>query len=140
MMRRVIGLVLLLGIGACGDRSIVGPESHGRIPCRPSPELVAMVVTPPFAPIAMQSALVHGSSVMTLAITDAQRTRDVTDAMRLASQEIGTREYDSACRYVEIAYDALREIPDAPASRPDRVGIMLILSLTAQSLTTVIPR
>jgi hypothetical protein len=132
-------MLLVFGAAACGDRSIAAPEAFGRIPCRPSPALVAMVTIDPFPPSAMRSALIHGADVMTLAITDgARHTRDVQDAMRAAATDIDQRKFDSACRLVEIAYAALTVLPDSDASRPDRVGIGLILALTAQALTTVI--
>ncbi len=139
-MRFVRLLLLLAFVTACGDRSIVAPEAYGRRPCRPSAALVAMVTVEPFAPRAMRSALVHGANAMTLTVADGPHRRDLQDAMRIAASDISAEQFDSACRLVEIADGALSALPDSAASFPNRVGIRLILALTAQSLTTVIQK
>ncbi len=139
-MRRVGVLVLLFAATACSDRSIVAPESYGRRPCRPSADLVAMVDLVPFTPEAMRSALRHGADEMTRAVSVEPRQRDVQDAMRLAADDIGIGHYDSACRFVGIAFGALRALPDSAGSYPDRDGIRLILALTAHALSAEMQR
>jgi hypothetical protein len=136
-MRFVLMLAVVVTVTACSDRSVVGPE-YGRRPCRPSAELVALVTVEPFVPTAMRSALLHGADVMTLAIADGPQRRDLQDAMRFAAADIGVDKLDSACRLIEIADAALTALPDSAASLPDRVGIRLILALTAHSLAAVL--
>lgn len=130
-------LVLLAAVTSCSDRSPVAPE-HGRIPCRPSPALVAMVTLEPFAPATMRDALEHGADRMSLEILASQHRTDLQDAMRFAAADLAVNDLDGACRMVEIAESALAALPDSVASYADRDGIRLILALTAHSLDAVL--
>jgi hypothetical protein len=136
-MRFVPIFVLLAALSACSDRTVLGPE-FGRLPCRPSSRLVAMVDVEPFAPLEMRDALIHGADVMAIAIADGASRRDLIDAMRFAARDIGAQNLDGACRMVEIANVALNKMADVEDSRADRDGIQLILALTAHSLDAVV--
>ncbi len=139
-MRPVLVFAIALAVTACSDRSPVAPE-HGRLPCRPSPALVAMVTLAPldaFAPSAMRDALQHGADAMTLEVAEHRHRKDLRDAMLFAVTDINESDFDSACRMVEIADAALNALPDSGRTFPDRDGIRLILALTAHSLDAVI--
>jgi hypothetical protein len=143
MMRRMRAVVVVVGalmLGACGDQTVAGLDAFRRTPCRASPEHLAMIHIAPFAPAAMHSALLHGADAMSIAMEPSAHTRDLQDAMRAAAADIELQKFDSACRFVVIAADAVNAMADDPASRPDRVGVGLILALTAHALTTVIPQ
>ncbi len=133
-MRRVVLVALLFAVAACADRSPLAPDAFGRAPCRPPSELVAMVITPPFAPLAMRSALIHSADALTLLIVGTPQ-RDLQVAFRSAATKIEIGDYDSACRFVALAYGVLRTLPPTPATLPERDAMRLILALTAQSLS-----
>lgn len=139
-MRLVLLFAMALTVTACSDRSPVAPE-HGRLPCRPSPALVAMVSLDPlepFAPSAMRDALQHGADLMLREVAENRHRTDAREAMLFAITDINESDFDSACRMVEIADAALQALPDSARSFADRDGIRLILALTAHSLDAVI--
>jgi len=57
--------------------------------------------------------------------------------MARLSANLAVQTSDSECRLVSAAIESLDALPDDPATRPDRVGIRLILSLAAQALTAI---
>jgi len=139
-MRSALLLFLVVAVTACGERSPVAPDGFTRTPCRPPAELVAMVRGQPFAPAAMQSALLHAAGPMNNALGAGKDVRALQDAIRIVATDISASNYDGACRLLAISGRLLFGLPDTPATLPDRDGIRLILALTAQSLVEVIPR
>jgi hypothetical protein len=131
----VLALVVLLA--ACSDHSPVAPGAYSRIPCRPPVELAAMVVGTPFEPNAMRTALQHAGNHIGPTLGDGADVRALRDAIGIVDTDIGIANMDGACRLLTIAYGALKELPDTPATYPDRDAIRLILALTAQSLADV---
>lgn len=138
-MRSALLLLFLLGLTACGEQSLTGPEGFTRAPCRPPAALVAMVTGQPFAPAEMRSALLHAADPMNRALGDTRDARALQHAILLVAAHIEAVDYDDACRLLGISGTLLAGLPDAPATLPDRDGIRLILALTAQALAEAMP-
>lgn len=139
-MRSALTLLLVVAVTACGDHSLVTPDNITRTPCRPPAALVAMVTGEPFAPAAMRSALLHAADPMNSALGTSADVRALHDAIHIVVTDINASDYDDACRLLTIAGGLLSGLPATPATLPDRDGVRLILALTAQSLTSVIPQ
>jgi hypothetical protein len=134
----VVLSALVLVLAACGDQSPVAPHANPVIQCRPPAELTAMVTGAPFAPVAMRSALQHAADKMSTALGGGTDVRALQDAITIVGSDIGASSNDGACRSLTIAYGALKALPDAPETLPDRDEIRLILALTAQALVAVV--
>jgi hypothetical protein len=50
------------------------------------------------------------------------------------SVDLAVHQGDADCRLVRVALDALDDLPNDPATLPDRDGVRLILSLAAHAL------
>jgi len=113
----VAGLLLLaLVLAACDPKT---PAPFAPEPCLIPSALVEVVQPQSFTPTALRPALLHAAGPMTSA---------------LLGQSFTGNNFDTECRLVVIAWDALSELPDTPETLPDRDGIRLILALAARAL------
>jgi hypothetical protein len=90
-----------------------------------------------FAPQAMHSALVHAADRMSIALGSGVEQEALRAAVLLLDRDIAAFQFVEACRELTTAFGSLTDLPDVPATLPDRDGIRLILALTAQS---IVPR
>ena len=128
----VAGLLLLaLVLGACDSKI---PEPFAPEPCLLPAALVGAVQPQPFSPVALRPALLHAAGPMTSALGTGASADTLRRVLGDLGQSFAGNNFDTECRLVVIAWDALSELPDTPETLPDRDGIRLILALAARAL------
>lgn len=123
-------ILLLLVLGACtSERQPFAPE-----PCRLPAALGAAVQPQAFSPAALRPALLHAADPMTSVLVAGENSETLGRALADLGQSFSGSNFDTECRLLLIAWDALSRLPDTPETLPDRDGIRLILALAARAL------
>ncbi len=128
----VAGLLLLaLVLAACDPKT---PAPFAPEPCLIPSALVEVVQPQSFTPTALRPALLHAAGPMTSALGTGASADTLRRVLGDLGQSFAGNNFDTECRLVVIAWDALSELPDTPETLPDRDGIRLILALAARAL------
>ena len=123
---------LVLVLGACDAKN--PREPFAPVPCLLPAALVGAVQPQPFSPTALRPALLHAADPMTSTLGTGASADTLRRALDDLGQSFTGNNFDTECRLLVIAWDALSELPDTPETLPDRDGIRLILALAARAL------
>ena len=128
----VAGLFLpLLVLGACDPKT---PAPFEPQPSLLPAALVEAVQPQTFTPLALRPALLHAAGPMTADFGTGASADTLRRALGDLGQSFVGNNFDTECRVLVIAWDALSELPNTPETLPDRDGIRLILALAARAL------
>jgi hypothetical protein len=121
--------VFALALATCSDP--LGPEE---LPCQKPAGLTAGITFAPVDLEEMRAALAHAAGPLAAAMGSEELTASLVKATEFASLTLADELPRTGCRIVRIAAAALAQLPDDPATLPDRDAIRLILALTANTL------
>jgi hypothetical protein len=133
-MARCAGPAGLLLLATCSDP--LGPEERA---CSVPPNLQAIVEALTVqaqqpSPAAIRSALVHAAGPMAAVIGASHLTAPIAGETMAAAESVADGLNRSGCHHVVAAATHLDNLPDDPATRPDRDGIRMILAIAANAL------
>ena len=134
---RFVGITLAVLTAGCAGGGVAG-DAFSPHPCTPSAalssSLSSSLTAAAMPPMALQSALRDAATRMTLSLGSGSNVTTLRNAISSLATGVATSQTDGSCRSLELAADALLQLPNTPATAPDRAGIGLVLALTAQAL------
>jgi hypothetical protein len=125
---------LVLVLVACGDPGTTTPDIARLDRCRPPTALTTMMGGESLPPTTMHGALRHAIARIRTTFGAGVEQEALREAVLHLDADLTASRFDEACRALTDAFGSLTELPDVPATLPDRDSIRLILALTAQSL------
>lgn len=134
IVRSVAPVAAILVLATCSDP--LGPEERA---CSVPPSLQNIVAaqtvqsTQP-SNSAIRSALMHAAGPMAAAIGASQITAPFIVEAMAAAESLDEGLGRSGCHHVVAAVTHLDNMPDDPATLPDREGIRMILAIAASAL------
>jgi hypothetical protein len=133
-------LLAVVFLVACSDTPSAPPEAFSPEPCVPPKTLSNSIASQSVSLPSLSDALNHAAGPLASTLGDEASVRTVRDAVGAITAQLDRVDADRACRLLYIASSALDNLPDDPATLPDRTDIRLILALTSQAIDSMIVR
>lgn len=138
MSRRPSGAAVLaaaalgLTLAACDD-SPVGVDPFGTVACEPPPVSLVPATVEGISRQDLRIAVEHAATVLTSSFPGGEQA-NLRAKMQPVLSELSDNPQSGLCRALDAASAALGDLPDTPATRPDRAAIRLILDMVALEL------